>query len=193
MTTAALFPYPFYLVGRAIAAPVACHSAIALLSSIFVFPSTISALFTTRLGGVITPMLSTLTLHRTLLSNTISSPSFTADLIAMRTETKKVEGALIPLAAAARLLKSDLIYGRFAPEDFRTFQNLFRRLAGRADGLGVYWTLVDPGRERLLARRLPHVFRSIQGRNTLCSRYYTLKGNFISKSVLRTPRPFPFI
>ncbi len=56
----------------------------------------------------------------------------------MRTETKKVEGALIPLAAAARLLKSDLIYGRFAPEDFRTFQNLFRRLAGRADGLGVY-------------------------------------------------------
>ena len=66
----------------------------------------------------------------------------------MRTETKKVEGALIPLAAAARLLKSDLIYGRFAPEDFRTFQNLFRRLAGRADGLGVYWTLVDPGRER---------------------------------------------
>lgn len=148
LTTAALFPYPFYLVGRAIAAPVACHSAIALLSSIFVFPSTISALFTTRLGGVIAPMLSTLTLHRTLLSNPISSPSFATDLIAMRTETKKVEGALIPLAAAARLLKSDLIYGRFAPEDFRTFQNLFRRLAGRADGLAVYWTLVDPGRER---------------------------------------------
>lgn len=148
LTTAALFPYPFYLIGRAIAAPIACHSGLALLASVLVFPSTNSALFTTRLTAVTAPMLSTLEMHRSMLSKSIHSSSFAPDLIILRTETKKVEGALVPLAAAARMLKSDLIYARFAPEDFRMFQALFRRLAGRADGLGVYFALVDPGRER---------------------------------------------
>ncbi|KAF9483730.1 hypothetical protein BDN70DRAFT_956980 [Pholiota conissans] len=148
MTTASLFPYPFYLIGRSIAIPITMHSAIALLASIFVFPSTISAVFTTRLSSVLAPMLSTLTMHRALLSDSLSSPSFSATLTAMRSETKKVEAALIPVAAARRLLKSDLIYGRFSPGDFRAFHGLFRRMAGRADGLSVYFGLIDPSRER---------------------------------------------
>ncbi|KAF8956639.1 hypothetical protein BDZ97DRAFT_1763642 [Flammula alnicola] len=149
LTNANFFPFPFYLIGRAIAVPLAMHSALALLGSLFIFPSTISALFTTRLAAVLTPMLASLTHHRTLLStDSLTSPSFTLTLVAMRSETRKTEAALIPLAAAARLLKSDLIYGRFAPHDFRAFQKMSRRLAGRADGLGVYFGLIDPAREK---------------------------------------------
>jgi hypothetical protein len=155
LTTAALFPYPYYLVGRSISVPITMHSAIALLASIFFFPSSISAMFTTRLSEVLSPMLANLKMHRTLLSDTLSSPSFPANLTAMRSETKKVEAALIPVAAAARLLKSDLIYGRYSPDDFRTFQALFRRMAGRADGLAVYFGLVDPARERFLGTANP--------------------------------------
>ncbi|KAF8186290.1 hypothetical protein BJ912DRAFT_852397 [Pholiota molesta] len=155
LTTAALFPYPYYLVGRSISVPITMHSAIALLASIFFFPSSISAMFTTRLSEVLSPMLANLRMHRTLLSDTLSSPSFPANLTAMRSETKKVEAALIPVAAAARLLKSDLIYGRYSPDDFRTFQALFRRMAGRADGLAVYFGLVDPARERFLGTANP--------------------------------------
>ncbi|KAJ3517352.1 hypothetical protein NLJ89_g569 [Agrocybe chaxingu] len=148
LTTAVLFPFPYYLIGRAIVLPLVFHSALALIGSILIFPSTISALFTTRLTDVLAPLLSTLEHHKTLLSISLNSESAPSTLQAMRTDTKKIEGALVPLAAAARLLKSDLIYARFAPDDFRPLQGMCRRLAGRADGLSVYFGLVDPGRER---------------------------------------------
>lgn len=65
--------------------------------------------------------------------------------------------ALVPLAASTRLLRSDLIYGRFAPDDFYPFQNLARRIVGRANGMGVYFTLIDPTREKFPVTPAPSV------------------------------------
>ena len=150
ITTAVLFPYPFYLIGRSIIVPLACHSALSLLASIFIFPSTISALFTSRLSETISPLLKTLTLHEHLLSIPLSDPAFAESLTTMRKETTKCEANLVLLAAAGRLLGSDLIYSRFAPADFKAFPAICGKLAARADGMAMYFGLIDPNRDRFL-------------------------------------------
>ncbi|KAF5318091.1 hypothetical protein D9619_012029 [Psilocybe cf. subviscida] len=199
LTTACIFPYPYYLSGRAVVLPLTLHTAISILLSLIVFPSTISALFTTRLGAVLAPLESMLEKNRDLLavgpyddtpaalgqkaqtekeknvdapSNSDSSesttgaakkrinagaatdeadaksaplPAYATTLASTRALTRAGEAALGPLAAVGRLLHSDLIYGRFAPSDFDAFHKLFRRLVGRADGLGIYFGLVEAG------------------------------------------------
>lgn len=52
------------------------------------------------------------------------------------------------LASAASLQKLDIIYSRFAPMDFTQLHTLTRRLVARASGMNMYYTLVDPTRER---------------------------------------------
>ncbi|KDR73373.1 hypothetical protein GALMADRAFT_251995 [Galerina marginata CBS 339.88] len=155
LTTGVLFPFPFYLIGKAILLPLALHTAISLLASIVIFPSTVSARFTSRLSSALSPFLSVLEKNRTLLSTPLTAPEFAPLLASVRADTKKCEAGLVPLASSGRLLKSDLIYGRFSPRDFKTFQGMFRRLAGRADGLGLFFALVDPARERFPGTRRP--------------------------------------
>ncbi|KAF9035517.1 hypothetical protein BJ165DRAFT_1533514 [Panaeolus papilionaceus] len=151
LTTAAFFPFPFFLVGRSILIPLTFHSALALLCSIFIFPSTVSALFTTRIIECLTPLHSALTTHLSLFdpsTHPLGSAEFSTLLEAMHKDTKKCENGLIPLASTGRLLGNDVIYARFEPGDWRVFQALCRRLVGRLDGVGMYWGLVDPKRER---------------------------------------------
>ncbi|KAF9457122.1 hypothetical protein BDZ94DRAFT_1203283 [Collybia nuda] len=157
LTTAALFPYPLYLVGKSILLPLTFHSAIALLASIFIFPSTISAQFTTRLQGVLTPLESYLEVHRSLLKSSPHTPSFVDATTDLKTLVGQSEAGLLPLSASTRLLRSDLIYGRFAPDDFHPFQNLARRIVGRANGMGMYFTLIDPTREKFPVTPAPSV------------------------------------
>jgi hypothetical protein len=148
LTTAVLFPYPFYMVGQSIILPLVLHSALSLIASLVFFPSTMSSLFTTRLTEVIAPLSSSLSLHESLLVTPLTSSDFSKALAKIRSDTKQSETNLVPLAAAGRLLRSDLIYSRFAPADFEIFQAFCRRLAARADGMVVYFSLVDPNREK---------------------------------------------
>ena len=151
LTTAVLVPYPSYATVKSIVISFALHSAISLMGSVCIFPSTISTLFTSCLVDVLSPLLVSITIHEQLLATPLTSSEFADVLASMRSETKKSEIALAPLAAAARLIGNDLSYARFAPGDFKAFQKMSRLLAGRIDGLDVYWGLVDPQRERFPA------------------------------------------
>ncbi|KZP16769.1 hypothetical protein FIBSPDRAFT_1047238 [Athelia psychrophila] len=146
LTTSGLFPYPNYLLGQVIAVPLAIHSAVALVLSILVFPSTISALFTTRLQSSIGPLVTSMELHRTLLQTPVDSPDFTPKGILAA--VNQAEDSLVQLAAAARLLKMDIIFDRFSPGDFSELHKLTRRLVVRSNGMTVYFSLIDPTRER---------------------------------------------
>ncbi|KAG6840492.1 hypothetical protein C0991_006362 [Blastosporella zonata] len=148
ITTSVLFPFPYYAVGKIVVLPLAFHSAIALLTSIFVFPITISAHFTNSLSAVLSPLVTALDHHTTILATPTGDPAFPATAELVSKTVSQADGALTPLAAAARLLRSDLIYGRFSPEDFVPFHDLARRAAVRANGMGVYFSLVDPTRPR---------------------------------------------
>ncbi|KAF8642481.1 hypothetical protein AX16_009482 [Volvariella volvacea WC 439] len=149
LTTAVLFPWPFYLSGRAILLPLTFHSAIALLSSILIFPCTISSQFTSRLQAVIAPFEASLSLHRQLLHTpTTDLPAFSEITTSIVNAVNQAEAAFVPLAASARLLGNDTIYARFAPTDFKEFQKMMRRIIGRANGMSMYFALIDPTRER---------------------------------------------
>lgn len=128
--------------------PLVIHTALSLVGCLIIFPSTVTALFTSSLSASLGPVLAMLADNRKLLATSISSPDFGSLLITVRKDTKGCEGSLVPLANARRLLKGDLIYARFAPKDFVAFQGMLKRLAGRADGLGVYFSLVDPSHKK---------------------------------------------
>ncbi|KAF9527658.1 hypothetical protein CPB83DRAFT_384639 [Crepidotus variabilis] len=151
LTTAVLFPYPYYPIIRNTAIPYIVHSIVSVVVAPFVFPASISTVFKGGLNDVISALAKTLDLHQTLLNTSVTSPAFNTTLTSLRAETQKCEANLVPLAAASRLLKSDLTYSRFAPTDYKPFQALCRRLCGKANGLVVYFALIDPQRERLRA------------------------------------------
>jgi hypothetical protein len=162
LTSGALFPYAYYQVtvltisptrtltslqiGQTIILPISFHSAIALIVSILVFPQSVSALFTTCLQGVVASLSTAISLHKSHLLEDVTSSAFTHTQIT--NAVNKAEGALPTLAAAARLLKIDLVYARFAPTDYAELHRIVRKLTVRADGMGVYYTLIDPTRER---------------------------------------------
>ncbi|EDQ99398.1 uncharacterized protein LACBIDRAFT_316563 [Laccaria bicolor S238N-H82] len=148
LTTAVLFPFPFYLIGRAVVLPLVFHSALAILCSLTIFPSTISAQFTQGLQGVLSPLITALDMHRALLKTPTVSHEFLEKVEAIKNTVARAEGAVVALVPSARLLPSDIIYCRFAPGDFMTFQDFARRIVGRAHGMGLYFTLIDPTRER---------------------------------------------
>lgn len=54
------------------------------------------------------------------------------------------ETALGPLAAASRLLKRDMSWGRFGPDDLSRMHEITRRMAVRANGLAFYFKIIDP-------------------------------------------------
>ncbi|KAF8901456.1 hypothetical protein CPB84DRAFT_1815176 [Gymnopilus junonius] len=167
LTTAVLFPFPFYLIGSSIMIPLSLHSALSLLGCLVIFPSTITAQFTSSLSISMGPVLVMLAGNCKLLATSISSPDFSPLLVTVKKDTKSCESSLVPLANARRLLKGDWIYGRFSPKDFVAFQGMLKRLAARADGLSVYFSLVDPSREKfpgtMQVTPVPTTFNSPRG------------------------------
>ncbi|EIN13098.1 hypothetical protein PUNSTDRAFT_139763 [Punctularia strigosozonata HHB-11173 SS5] len=148
LTSAPLFPYAYYLFGKTIVVPVAIHSAVALFCSLFFFPETVMGEYRTRLRAVFTPLVTSLTLHRAALGTDPHSPAFASTVSSIRTAVAQSEGALVPLAASTRLITRDITYGRIGPADLTSLQPDSRRLSVRANGMGVFFALVDPLRER---------------------------------------------
>lgn len=148
LSTAALFPYPFYDIGKAVVVPIAFHSALAVLASIFIFPSTITAQYCASIGRVLDPLEAFLSQHRTILKMDPCSDEFAASVKALKGLVDKAETGMAPTAVWLRSLKRDLIRGRFSPADISTLQWAMRRIVTRAEGMNIYFGLIDPTRER---------------------------------------------
>lgn len=148
LTTAVLFPYPYYLIGRAIVIPLALHAGFTSFFSAVLFPSTITAQYANAFALVLNPLESVLSHHRAVLKMDTSSKTFAEATSGVAALVNKADGALSRAAIAYRLLKRDIVWGRFAPTDLADFEYLLRRLVMRSNGLGVYFTLIDPTRER---------------------------------------------
>jgi len=143
------------LIGKAVVFPIVFHSALAIVCSLTIFPSTISAQFTECLQGVLSPLITALDMHRTLLKTPTVSHEFPEKVEAIKNTVAHAEEAAVALVPSARLLPSDIIYCRFALDDFMTFQGFARRIVGSAHGMGLYFTLIDPTRERFPATPAP--------------------------------------
>ena len=84
--------------------------------------------------------------HQQRLQQDAAASDFSATPIVAA--VSKAEGALTGLSSAARLQKLDIIYSRFAPTDYTQLHTLGRRLIVKASGMSVYYTMIDPTRER---------------------------------------------
>ena len=56
-----------------------------------------------------------------------------------------LEPTLVPLAAASRLVPSDLSFSRFAPEDLLPLHDTCQRLVGQCTGIQGFWGLIEHG------------------------------------------------
>lgn len=148
LTTAVLFPYPYYLIGRAIVVPLAIHAGLTIVSSAILFPSTITAQYTNAFGLVLEPTKSLLAQHRAILNMDPSSQEFADTAAGINSLSNRAESSLAGASAAYRLLKRDIVWGRFSPGDLADFEYWLRRLVTRSNGMGVYFTLIDPTREK---------------------------------------------
>ncbi|KAI0271253.1 hypothetical protein BC834DRAFT_432593 [Gloeopeniophorella convolvens] len=146
LTSSALFPYAYYKPGEQVVKPLAFHAAIAIASSVLIFPTSVAAQYSARLRGVVGPISAGFRQHLALLEISTSSSDFSPK--AVRASASKAEGALAPLAASARLLKRDVSFGRFSGRDLDGLREKIQRLVVRAHGMNVYFSLIDPTRER---------------------------------------------
>ncbi|GJE89275.1 aromatic acid exporter family member 2 domain-containing protein [Phanerochaete sordida] len=148
LSTAALFPYPFYNIGKAVVIPIAFHSALAVFSSAVFFPQTITCQYTSAMGRVFEPLEQFLAKHRTILKMDPSSEEFADAAKELKGLVDKSEGGMAPTAVWLRLLPRDIVWGRFAPSDISALQWSVRRIVTRAEGMNIYFSLIDPTRER---------------------------------------------
>jgi len=95
----------------------------------------------------LSPLISSLDQHCKILGADVPSEEFASLADSITAASDGSESILVLLAASTRLLNNDVSWSRFAPGDFHTFHNLARRLAGRANGMTVYFTLADTSRD----------------------------------------------
>ncbi|KAF8123857.1 hypothetical protein EV363DRAFT_1587054 [Boletus edulis] len=130
LTTAALFPFPYYMIGKTL------HSL--CVYKMYCRPLSLRPRSTTS-----------------VYSKASLLPNFSASSIVAA--VNEAEGALALLLSAARLQKFDVIYSRFAPTDYTQLHSLARELIVKASGMSVYYTLIDPTRERFPIAPAPSV------------------------------------
>ena len=123
--------------------------------SLGLFPTSQSAVFTKRLQDVLLSLVSATKEHYFCLQKDVTASDFSAT--SMFAAVSKAEGALAMLASAARLQKLDVIYSRFAPTDYIQLHSLARGLIVRASGMNMYYTLIDPTRERFPITPAPSI------------------------------------
>lgn len=135
-----------YQIGQLILVPLAFHSAVSLTLSLILFPFSQSTVFTTRLQDVLSSLASMTKQHHHCLQQDVTASNFSTTSIVAT--VSKAEGALAMLTSAASLQKFDIIYSRFASTDYAQLHSLTRGLVARASGMNMYYTLIDPTRER---------------------------------------------
>lgn len=148
MLTAALFPYPNYKSGQAIVVPLALHGGLSMLVSALVFPYTMTAQYCAAFGGVLAPVGQVLALYRQVFKMDPLSVEFANAANTIHGLVDKAEAGLAGAGAASRLLRRDIVWGRFAPNDIGSLEILLRLMVVRSNGMGVYFALIDPTRER---------------------------------------------
>ncbi|GBE78787.1 hypothetical protein SCP_0116800 [Sparassis crispa] len=191
LTTAVLYPYPFYLIGSAILLPLSFHAALSILSAAIIFPSTITAQYTNALAGAMDPLNHALTEHRTILKTLANAPSFPIAVKRISGLVSKAEGGLAPASASLRLMKRDIVWGRFPPSEVGGLQWWVRRLVMRANGMGIFFTLIGPTRERFPVTPLPsHPSTPVMGNTPIPSRPMTPSP--LSPAASRPSSPPPF-
>ncbi|OCB89516.1 hypothetical protein A7U60_g3311 [Sanghuangporus baumii] len=141
LTTAHLFPYPYYGIGESVIKPVAIHSAISIVCAAFVLPESVNAQFIKRFQVVFSALAKAVRTQPEIFQKSALSDEF--DPTPFFKQVEAAESALAPLAATSRLMKRDISWGRFGSKDFSRLHELVRRMTVRANGMAFYFKIMD--------------------------------------------------
>ena len=108
-----------------------------------------------RLQSVLSLLVTATKEHHQRLQQDVTASDFSA--IPIVAAVSKAESAFTALSSATRLQKFDIIYSRFAPTDYTQLHSLARRLVVKASGMNVYYTLIDPTREKFPITPVPSI------------------------------------
>lgn len=104
----------------------ALHTAISVACSILIFPESINARYGKCLQEVLVPLRDTFEKQPSLLCQQITDIHAFVDPLSQ--SLAQAEMALGPLSAARRLMKRDVSWGRFGPNDLIRFHHIARTL-----------------------------------------------------------------
>ena len=113
--------------------------------------------YTAAYGAVLSPLGQVLSLYRTVLKMDPFSAEFSATAKEIRAITDKAGGGLSGTGAASRLLKQDILWGRISPSDVGNMQDMLRFLVVRTNGMGMYFGVIEPTREKFPVTPAPSV------------------------------------
>lgn len=146
--------------------PVAFHSAIAILVSLFIFPESVHGRFRRRFLSVFTPLSLALRSQPEILCMSCVSErdakTFEAALALFHDYIHTAESALGGLRTVRHLMRRDIAYGRFGADDFKRVHELTRRMTVRAHGMSFYFKIMDPSRHRFPGCQTPGTFTPVQ-------------------------------
>ena len=92
LTDAAIFPYPNYIIGKAVLLPMAVKSAVTLIVSILFFPKSVNSLFVDRIVLVLKPLSAVLRAQEEMFKSSPLDPDF--DFMKVRTTIGQSERAV---------------------------------------------------------------------------------------------------
>lgn len=141
LTDIPLFPYPNYLVGKAVLLPMAIKSAVTLIVSVVFFPKSVNSLFVDRIVLVLKPLSAAIRAQEEMFKSSPLDPEF--DFLRVRTTIGQSERAIPLVAAATRLLSREISFGLASGEDLRTVERHVRALVAPANGWAQYFALLQ--------------------------------------------------
>jgi hypothetical protein len=85
----------------------------------------------------------------------------------------------------------DVVWARFAPEDFVKLHTMARRLAVRVNGMDVYWDFVDPKKEVFPMTPAPSTPATPVTSRDSSSHQVLLHSSLLHLAISRSPRSVP--
>ncbi|GAA5938679.1 hypothetical protein JCM1841_000640 [Sporobolomyces salmonicolor] len=153
-----LFPIAQYTLATTFLIPTACYVAIAITSTIIIFPETLNSSWTTDLvDKFLSPILQRQHLHSKLLATPPPSLGSTtrseADSAWSKFQTswlatqESVSAALEGLLGSIGMMELEISYGRLSAKDLRGLTDAMRELLARSLGLATLSTVVERRRK----------------------------------------------
>lgn len=141
LTSAHLYPYSYYMLGKAIMIPLAVKSAVTLIISCLVFPKSVNSLFVDRAVMVLTPLRTALEDQLQQFQGSPLDPNF--DFLKTRNTIGQSERAIPLLSGASRLLSREISFGLANGNDLRKIEQLVKGILAPANGFSQYFALIQ--------------------------------------------------
>jgi hypothetical protein len=158
MTTAVFMPNPYYNAGLLFFLPMAVQGGISAVTSLVIFPQSVSSAFQSKFGGIVDPLLQGIRSTETLFAKARDQALPEDSDLGVRPEDRLDDWAeegkstraqllqslsgVAPLRALAKYLIVDFSYSRLSGNDLKEIFEQLVQLQIRSAGLGLFYDVI---------------------------------------------------